>query len=431
MKLLTTGIILTHIFLIFLFAVSYSQVGWYQQTPPPQAKRLLGIHAINSQNVWAVGDSGVIIHSIDGGANWTFIPSGTTERLMTVEFINPDTGWVAGDDNGLVTTLLRTTDGGLTWQSQSLQGGGALPMYDIDFIEGTRDDTLRGFITGGLGYTYITKDFGANWNKVRFNCENTFWSMCMVNQDTGYFVGEPSTAHPYTIMWTPDGGTTWIQQTNPTTRNLRGVCFGSDQRGVAAGLVGTILSTSDGGTTWISRSNFVYRWESVFLTGSGRAWAVGQYGKIAYSNDWGYTWELQESGATAELWEVFFINENEGWIVGGDPGQPGVILHTTNSGITDIGDRNDPIISDYTLHQNYPNPFNPTTTIEFNLPKSSEVTLKIFNILGEEVETLLSDFLHSGFYRQTWNARKMPSGIYYYQLQAGSFQDMKKMILMK
>jgi hypothetical protein len=88
-------------------------------------------------------------------------------------------------------------------------------------------------------------------------------------------------------------------------------------------------------------------------------------------------------------------------------------------------------IKDHHLFQNYPNPFNPTTTIEFNLSKNSEVTLKVFNILGEEMETLLSAFLLSGFYRQRWDASDLASGIYYCQLKAGDYQEVKKMVLMK
>ncbi|UCF64818.1 MAG: T9SS type A sorting domain-containing protein, partial [bacterium] len=81
--------------------------------------------------------------------------------------------------------------------------------------------------------------------------------------------------------------------------------------------------------------------------------------------------------------------------------------------------------------QNYPNPFNPMTIIKFNLPKSCEVTLKIYNILGEEVETLLSAFLYSGLYSKQWNAAEMPGGIYYYRIQAGNYREVKKMILLK
>jgi hypothetical protein len=85
----------------------------------------------------------------------------------------------------------------------------------------------------------------------------------------------------------------------------------------------------------------------------------------------------------------------------------------------------------FILHQNYPNPFNPNTTIEFNLPKSGEVTLKIYNTLGEEMETLLSSFLPPGFYRQQWDASNYSSGFYFYLLQVGNKIKTKKMLLMK
>ncbi len=89
------------------------------------------------------------------------------------------------------------------------------------------------------------------------------------------------------------------------------------------------------------------------------------------------------------------------------------------------------ITDEFRLRQNYPNPFNPTTTIDFYLPKTSEVILKIFNILGEEVANLLSASLLSGHYSYQWDARNYPSGIYYYQIQAGDFREVKKMILLR
>ncbi len=83
------------------------------------------------------------------------------------------------------------------------------------------------------------------------------------------------------------------------------------------------------------------------------------------------------------------------------------------------------------LSQNYPNPFNPGTTIEFDLPKTSEVTLKVFNILGKEVATLVSDRLSAGTYSYKWDASNLPSGIYLYRLELGEFVGIKKMILMR
>jgi hypothetical protein len=83
------------------------------------------------------------------------------------------------------------------------------------------------------------------------------------------------------------------------------------------------------------------------------------------------------------------------------------------------------------LFQNYPNPFNPTTTIKFDLPKSSEVSLKIFNILGEEIATLVSDRLSAGSYSYEWDGNNLASGVYLYRLQAGEYVETRKMVLMR
>ena len=85
----------------------------------------------------------------------------------------------------------------------------------------------------------------------------------------------------------------------------------------------------------------------------------------------------------------------------------------------------------FKLNQNYPNPFNPSTTIEFDLPKSSEVSLKVYNILGEEVATLLSGSLLSGSHSVEWDASNLASGVYLYRLQAGDYVETRKMVVMK
>jgi hypothetical protein len=85
----------------------------------------------------------------------------------------------------------------------------------------------------------------------------------------------------------------------------------------------------------------------------------------------------------------------------------------------------------FKLSNNYPNPFNPVTTIEFELSQKSQVTLQIFNILGEEVAVLVSGKLHAGTYQCKWDATGMASGVYLYQLTTGSFSEVKKMLLLK
>jgi hypothetical protein len=101
------------------------------------------------------------------------------------------------------------------------------------------------------------------------------------------------------------------------------------------------------------------------------------------------------------------------------------------AGVVGIEGKDPAIISDFKLYQNFPNPFNPTTVINYQLPMINHVSLKVYDILGREVTTLVNTRMPAGKHQVSWNASKMPSGIYYYQLQAGDFQDIKKMILMK
>lgn len=85
----------------------------------------------------------------------------------------------------------------------------------------------------------------------------------------------------------------------------------------------------------------------------------------------------------------------------------------------------------YLMNQNYPNPFNPTTVIRFKIPNDNNVTLKVYNMIGEEVATLVDDYKSAGLYKVTFNADNLPSGVYIYRLQAGRFTEIHKMILLK
>jgi hypothetical protein len=85
----------------------------------------------------------------------------------------------------------------------------------------------------------------------------------------------------------------------------------------------------------------------------------------------------------------------------------------------------------FTLEQNYPNPFNPATTISFRLSSQSFVSLKVFDALGREISVLVEEQLSAGTYSRQWNAPALPSGVYFYRLQAGPFNETKKLILLR
>jgi hypothetical protein len=97
---------------------------------------------------------------------------------------------------------------------------------------------------------------------------------------------------------------------------------------------------------------------------------------------------------------------------------------------TDVG--NDNMLStSYELKQNYPNPFNPSTIIKYEIPEQSFVTIKIYDILANEIATLVNEEKPAGSYEVDWDASKLPSGIYFYSLSSGNFFSTKKMILLK
>ena len=85
----------------------------------------------------------------------------------------------------------------------------------------------------------------------------------------------------------------------------------------------------------------------------------------------------------------------------------------------------------YALHQNYPNPFNPSTTIQYDLPRSAHAVLTIYNVLGEEVKTLVDEMQEAGYKSVEWDASTVSSGIYFYRLVAGTFSDVRRMMIIK
>jgi len=100
--------------------------------------------------------------------------------------------------------------------------------------------------------------------------------------------------------------------------------------------------------------------------------------------------------------------------------------------VTSVEVKNELVVpTGFSLCQNYPNPFNPSTSISFSLPSRLFVSLKVFDLIGREVATIVSEEMSAGTYSRQWNAANMSSGIYFYRLQAGSFTETKRLVLLK
>jgi hypothetical protein len=114
-------------------------------------------------------------------------------------------------------------------------------------------------------------------------------------------------------------------------------------------------------------------------------------------------------------------------------GGPTPFLVDTASGLTDVKNRFEQykVVNTIQLHQNYPNPFNPSTTINYALPKPEHVTITVYNTLGQEIETLVDKYMPIGHHQVEFNGQNLPSGVYFYRLEAGDLIQTRKMLLVK
>ncbi|MCG6960344.1 lamin tail domain-containing protein, partial [bacterium BMS3Abin03] len=150
---------------------------------------------------------------------------------------------------------------------------------------------------------------------------------------------------------------------------------------------------------------------------------------LTYDDTLPWPFEADGAGATLELIDASKDNSlAENWQASIDHGTPG----KTNSEITSTEENEHAgIPKEYNLFQNYPNPFNPTTNINYSVPGKSYISLKVYNLLGQEVATLFEGMQLAGNYTVTFNAEELASGVYLYQLRANDYISTKKLILLK
>lgn len=163
---------------------------------------------------------------------------------------------------------------------------------------------------------------------------------------------------------------------------------------------------------------------------------------IAYDSEgnrrWSIRWPPRPGWRRGDLWAAAW--DNEKYLILAGSGTATTIPPDTRKcfllkffvpGVTSVKQVSSEIPIAFALSQNYPNPFNPTTTIEFALPERSFITLKVMNILGQEIQNLVSEVKEPGTYRVQWNACHLPSGVYFYRLETTKFLAVRKMILLK
>lgn len=393
-------------------------------------KDLEDICFTDSNNGWAVGLNGTILKTTNGGGDWTSHSLSSENNLFHVTFIDAKTGWVDGYDTNYSAISYKTTDGGKTWISKLV---GKNRIYFIN-------KNIGWAIGNGI---YKTINGGESWflqSIADSIADYVLSDIFFTDENNGVAVGGGSGYRYFDwgyILRTTNGGDTWTPQLNRYEfHSLNSVFFIDAKNGWAVGGVNwgifessAFLRTTDGGETWIEQpSEISHPLSGVYFTDANNGLVVGTSGTILRTTNGGKNWVLQTSGTSVSLSAVSFADANNVIVVGSN----GKILRSTNGGATSVPyNLKDKLPSHFLLSQNYPNPFNPTTTIIYSIPKQSLVTLKIYDILGREITTLVNEEKIAGTYKIDFNALSLASGVYFYRLEAGIYISTKKLILLK
>ncbi|NOS86292.1 MAG: T9SS type A sorting domain-containing protein [Ignavibacteria bacterium] len=352
--------------------------------------------------------------STNGGVNWIYdIGTGITTALNGLKMVNANVGYASGSSG----KMFKTTNGGMNWDSVSFVGATST-LYCTDFIS---VDT--GWACGSSGTVYKTVNGGLNWALQTTGTTSTLYRMDMVNALTGYIIGSSGACRK-----TTDGGTTWTAQTSNYSSTLYWINMIDVNSGYLAGIGGTLRRTTNGGANWdtvvtpISASQY-----SISFPTMNTGYVVGSAGYTYRTSNGGTSWEIKNSGAST-LNAVFAKGYDSAFVAGS-----GAIVQKYYNGLVGRITWHNLVPEKYTLEQNYPNPFNPVTTIKFGLPKTANVTLKVYDILGREVSILFNNVpLNAGTVVYNFDGTDLASGVYFYSLIVNNTKiDTKRMVLLK
>jgi photosystem II stability/assembly factor-like uncharacterized protein len=277
---------------------------------------------------------------------------------------------------------------------------------------------------GDYGIIMKSTNTGANWSNITGPVTSSLKSVSFSDSLNGTAVGIGGT-----ILKTSNSGNNWsqINTTDVTVNDLNGVSFLNSNTGIAVGNSGTILKTTNGGINWIQKTSGTIDDILSVSISDPVCYATIYSGYVLKSTNLGESWATHFAQTNSMLLSIYFNNANIGWICG----TGGAILKTTDGGGVFVKNISTEIPANFKLYQNYPNPFNPTTNIKYQITNINYVSLKIFDILGKEVLTLVNEKQKPGTYEVTFDGSNFPSGIYFYQLRSDNFIETKKLILIK
>lgn len=439
------------ILLTFFFGLSSislkAQSGWTLQVNPLGVgdSALLGrVQFVSENEGWISAANGKLLHTTNKGMTWNVVSPEPVDTIFSwsdpdfsLSFINVSTGYVLRTKGSLShwqgAVLYKTTDSGMTWHRVTI------PNYDagilVQFVDEQHGWILvfnSGYAGGGL---FRTTSGGSDWNLMNLPAAGFPY---FKDSNTGWLLPRtPSTSTSDTVWKTTDGGLNWTAPWGTSARvRLNSIHFSDSNNGWIVGDSGKVLHTTNGGSSWTYSTNTgltsQYNSKAVFALNANLAWVGAdrdeETPRVLRTTDGGASWEIQSTPITQEegddIFSMYFWDQGNGWLTA-DGGRVCYYSEQTNVIENTIAPQG------FALYQNYPNPFNPRTTIGYQLPSESYMTLKVFSVLGNEVITLVNGKQQPGRWSVSFDAGGLPSGVYYYRLQAGSYNETKKLILVK
>ncbi len=396
----------------------------------------LSPHPTN-RNTLFTNFSGRTYVSRDRGNTWaqigTQIPGGSTPHSFFVSPLDTNIFMCAIEASG-GDKVARSTDYGQTWSTSITKN---FSNYGEPLQMDQHNPGVYYFGPDNGGF-YKSTDNGITFTDISGNYP--FRSPCdiLVSYEDAntIFLADGTTGSGLADLFkSTNGGVNWtLKFSNPSSSEIPTMCntiFQPKVSWLTNWPGGSIYKTSTSGETWeLNHTNSFSGWGSyvseedpdVIMTGS---WSGNS---TSLSTDGGNTWittpGLNGSGG------VMIIPER-GYIIG-QAGSSVYKLNIQYTVITTVSENTlSSVPSDFSLSQNYPNPFNPSTKITYALPRSGNVVLKVYNELGKEVSTLVNAFKSAGAYEVTFDASRLSSGIYFYNLKTDGLTDTKKMLLIK
>jgi len=439
--------ILKYFFLSLLYIFSFNSMIYSQWTLQNNGLKFWhwgnAIDACDSNTAVIAVDS-TLFETEDGGNNWQKVinPLVGNGELSDVSIIDKSHFWIA-TYNG---AILATSNGGNNWTVQFYDTSKTRFMDYVKMFD-LNNGVAIGDAVGNNPFLFLTTtNGGKDWISANYNdfqgglSEDTWRPISFVSPSIGYFNmsrGEP----PYQLLKTIDGGKSWLMDTNYSNSGIL-IKFHNESLGLVVsvqlllpGLNFAFTRTIDGGNNWetfnLPSNDFpAYASDLEFVPGHpSELWFVDLV-NLYFSSDTGRTWAEQKIYSNnLNGSEIVFSDSTHGWLLC----DSGKVFHTSNNGgiITAVSPAISNTPSEYLLKQNYPNPFNPSTTIHYEIPFNGFVTLKVYDILGNVVKTLVNQYQAKAKYDINFNADNLASGIYLYRLRAGSFILTKKMLLLK